>query len=106
MSGNTHLQSKCNLFRAIFAQCMDIKNTYIMSAVHVIPFHNNMRVTFYSFYIFPIREENNSISVVDLSEESRPIPNPVRTFSHAFESYRKSPTAFNNIVPHLFIINL
>lgn len=38
-----------------------------------------------------IREQNNNIKVVDLSEEEnkRPIPNPCVKFEHAFEHYRK-----------------
>ena len=42
------------------------------------------------FISFPvIRERNNSITVTSLSEDDRPIPNPVETFHQAFSHYRK-----------------
>ena len=43
--------------------------------------------------VFPLlvflRQKRNNISVVDLSEESRPIPNPVLTFEDAYANFRK-----------------
>ena len=35
------------------------------------------------------RNENLGITVDDLSDDSRPIPNPVTTFPEAFQHYRK-----------------
>ena len=43
-------------------------------------------VTFPHFFL---REENMGISVLNLSEEQKSIPNPVRTFAEAFEKYRE-----------------
>jgi len=43
-----------------------------------------------NFISFPvIRERNNNITVTSLSEDDRPIPNPVETFHQAFSHYRK-----------------
>ena len=39
--------------------------------------------------LYFLRTTNNNISVFDLSEQVRPIPNPVRTFEEAFKPYRK-----------------
>ena len=41
--------------------------------------------------IISFRKINNNISAKNLTEKmkDRPIPNPIRTFREAFESYRK-----------------
>ena len=44
----------------------------------------------YDYVAFLIaRSERNGISVVDLSDKDRLIPNPVKTFEQAFHHYRK-----------------
>lgn len=47
-----------------------------------------------------IRRENNNISAKDLGEDDvrkgRKVPNPVTTFEHAFQHYRKYKTSKTN----------
>jgi len=49
---------------------------------------------YFSLSLYLIRQKKNNISVVDLSEESRPIPNPVLTFEDAYTDFRKSFSNF------------
>jgi len=49
---------------------------------------HNRECTWY-YYCTAHRDQNNGITVCDMSDDNRAVPNPVETFQQAFEHYRE-----------------
>ena len=93
----------CSAF--LYLQCLAQCHPYILfhfytCTMYIVIVYSECACTCSTVHVV-CRSRMNDLKVTDLSEETRPIPNPVTTFKQAFTNYRNASVTIN-LLPHVW----